>query len=56
MAYTGYAFTGWNTLANGTGTAYADGASYPFSANATLYAQWALVPATIINEATPGFG
>ena len=57
MAYTGYAFTGWNTAADGTGTAYADGASYPFSANATLYAQWALVhTATIINEATPGFG
>jgi hypothetical protein len=35
-----YAFSGWNTLANGTGTAYADGASYPFTAVATLYAQW----------------
>jgi uncharacterized repeat protein (TIGR02543 family) len=37
----GYAFTGWNTAANGSGTAYADGASYPFTASATLYAQWA---------------
>ena len=39
----GYSFTGWNTAANGTGTAYADGASYPFSASATLYAQWSAV-------------
>ena len=37
---TGFTFTGWNTLANGTGTSYANGASYPFTANATLYAQW----------------
>ena len=24
----GYSFSGWNTLANGTGTAYTDGATY----------------------------
>jgi len=37
---TGYTFTGWNTAANGSGTAYANGASYAFSASTTLYAQW----------------
>jgi uncharacterized repeat protein (TIGR02543 family) len=37
---TGYAFSGWNTAANGTGMAYADGAVYDFSADLTLYAQW----------------
>jgi uncharacterized repeat protein (TIGR02543 family) len=37
---TNYSFTGWNTSANGTGTSYAAGASYPFSADVTLYAQW----------------
>jgi len=37
---TGYSFAGWNTAADGSGTAYADAASYPFSASATLYAQW----------------
>ncbi|MGD0055490.1 MAG: InlB B-repeat-containing protein, partial [Acidimicrobiales bacterium] len=37
---TGYTFAGWNTAANGTGTAYANDASYPFSASTTLYAQW----------------
>jgi uncharacterized repeat protein (TIGR02543 family) len=37
---TGYNFTGWNTAANGSGTSYANGASYTITANATLYAQW----------------
>ena len=36
----GYTFTGWNTLASGTGTAYANRASYPFAISTTLYAQW----------------
>ncbi|MFZ5859103.1 MAG: InlB B-repeat-containing protein [Chloroflexota bacterium] len=40
FTHTGYTFNGWNTLENGTGTAYADGAFYDFSANLTLYAQW----------------
>ena len=37
---TGYTFSGWNTSADGSGTAYADGASYDFVADVTLYAQW----------------
>ena len=37
---TGYAFAGWNSAADGSGTAYADGASDPFTANQTLFAQW----------------
>jgi len=40
----GSTFSGWNTLANGTGTAYANNASYPFSADATFYAQWTVNP------------
>ena len=44
---TGYAFNGWNTSKNGSGTAYADGASYPFTANATLYATWGCLPLTV---------
>ncbi len=41
---TGFSFSGWNTLANGTGTAYANGASYTMgTANVTLYAQWTSV-------------
>lgn len=37
---TGFDFAGWNTAANGSGTAYANGASFPFTSSATLYAQW----------------
>jgi uncharacterized repeat protein (TIGR02543 family) len=37
---TGYAFSGWNSAADGSGTAYADGASDSFTANQTLFAQW----------------
>lgn len=37
---TGYTFAGWNTQANGQGTNYANGASYPFTSSAVLYAQW----------------
>ena len=37
-----YDFAGWNTAADGTGTAYADGADITASENVTLYAQWTL--------------
>jgi len=40
---TGYTFSGWNSAADGTGTAYAEGTTYDFSANLTLYAQWSVV-------------
>ena len=36
----GFAFTQWNTAANGSGSNFADGATYPFSSSTTLYAQW----------------
>lgn len=36
----GYTFAGWNTTANGSGTAYADGDSYAFTSSTTLFAQW----------------
>lgn len=37
---TNYTFNGWNTAANGSGTAYAAGANYSTPASMTLYAQW----------------
>jgi ribosomal protein L27 len=40
FALSGSTFSGWNTAANGSGTSYADQASYSFAANITLYAQW----------------
>lgn len=36
----GYTFTGWNTAPNGSGTAYAPGASIIVNENITLFAQW----------------
>ena len=40
-APTGYHFNGWNTKADGSGTAYSAGGSYTSNAALTLYAQWA---------------
>lgn len=40
LAKTGHTFTGWNTMANGGGTAYAAGANVTVTADTTLYAQW----------------
>ena len=49
---TGYAFTGWNTAADGFGTSYADGADYTVTpatgdTTVTLYAQWEQLPTTM---------
>ena len=38
-----YTFTGWNTKANGIGTAYADNATLTLTEDTTLYAQWTLI-------------
>ncbi len=40
----GFTFNGWNTKADGTGTAYADKTSITPAADMTLYAQWKAVP------------
>jgi hypothetical protein len=42
----GYTFTGWNTLADGTGISYSDGSIYSFNADVGLYAQWVVIPVT----------
>ena len=51
---TGATFSGWNTVADGSGTEYADGGTYDFSANVTLYAQWA--PIAVTFDANSGSG
>ncbi|MBM3681121.1 MAG: hypothetical protein FJW81_07330 [Actinobacteria bacterium] len=45
LARTGYAFAGWNTSADGSGTAYAAGATFTLTSGQTLYAQWRSEPA-----------
>ncbi len=54
---TGYSFFAWNTVADGSGMAYSNGAIYNFSADVTLYAQWTANTYTVTynaNGATSG--
>lgn len=55
MSRAGYTFNGWNTKADGTGTAYADGAIFKFdSPSVMLYAQWKFIQSkTTLTWATP---
>ncbi len=43
----GYLFLGWNTKADGSGTAYQAGDSYLVDKDSTLYAQWEAITYTI---------
>ncbi|CAN2230032.1 Listeria/Bacterioides repeat [Candidatus Nanopelagicaceae bacterium] len=56
LARTGYRLTGWNTIANGSGTNYALGATNWKSAagNITLYAQWSSTISFSLNGADTG--
>lgn len=40
LTYGNCTFTGWNTAADGSGTPYAEDATFNITANTTLYAQW----------------
>jgi len=40
MTRAGFSFDGWNTAANGSGTAYAPTQTFAISGNTVLYAQW----------------
>ncbi len=51
---TGYTFKNWNTAKDGSGTAYASGASYTANAAATLYAQWTANTYTVTFDANGG--
>ncbi len=56
---TGYTFAGWNTAADGTGTAYEDGATITLASDAedvTLYAQWTPIQLTVSFDASGGSG
>ena len=56
LTRSGYAFTGWNTQADGNGTPYSAGNTFAMgSANVTLYAQWiALIVTYDGNSSTSG--
>jgi uncharacterized repeat protein (TIGR02543 family) len=46
----GFAFTVWNTKADGTGVPYADKGLYAFTSDAKLYSQWT----PVVNEPSSG--
>jgi hypothetical protein len=49
LSKVGNILTGWNTVANGTGTSYALGqVNSTFSANTTLFAQWSSATYTVL--------
>lgn len=50
---TGFEFLNWNTVADGSGTAYADSAEFIFNADTTLHAQWKEKKATPSTPETP---
>ena len=55
FTWAGYSFNGWNTQADGLGTNYADGATYAFAADITLYAKWTALPThTVTFDANGG--
>ncbi|MBP3414197.1 MAG: InlB B-repeat-containing protein, partial [Clostridia bacterium] len=52
----GFDFIGWNTKADGSGTAYASGAKYAVNEDVTLYAQWEAITYDITYDANGGSG
>ena len=59
FARAGYRFVGWNTKADGSGTAYAKGAALTMGKSQVLYAQWEKLPLgslTVSNTVTGNRG
>ena len=56
LASTGYTFSGWNTLANGTGTDYAAGTSITWDtgSDTTLFAKWTANTLAVTYDANGG--
>ena len=52
----GYTFTGWNTVADGTGDPYGDEAPINPPSDITLYAQWKPIVYTVTYNANGGTG
>jgi uncharacterized repeat protein (TIGR02543 family) len=59
LVRTGYAFAGWNTAADGSGTSRAPASTFAMpAANVTLYAQWTInqYTVTFLTDGTVGSG
>ena len=46
MTHSSRTFSGWNTAANGSGAAYAEGDFYTVTGNVSFFAQWESLPVT----------
>ena len=46
---TGFEFLNWNTVADGSGTSYADGAEFTFNTDTMLHAQWTVAAENAVN-------
>ncbi len=57
LVKTGYTFAGWNTAADGTGTTYTVGNTFPMgAANVTLYAKWTINSYTVTYDGNGNTG
>ncbi len=57
LTKTGYSFAGWNTAANGSGTAYSPSDTITsIAANVTLYAQWTINSYTVTYDGNGNTG
>ena len=57
LSNSGFAFSGWNTSADGSGTQYAGGSTFVVAGAQTLFAQWVLGPSeTLTFDANGGSG
>lgn len=56
LSRSGFVANGWNTAADGSGTAYADSASAILDGNMVLYAAWTAIEDSGDNAETPGKG
>ncbi len=56
LVKTGFAFNGWNTASDGSGTAYVAGNTFAIAANTTLYAQWLSTSPPVITSSLTASG
>jgi uncharacterized repeat protein (TIGR02543 family) len=56
LSRSGYTFSGWNALANGSGTYYAETSPYSINVDQTFYAQWTANTYTLSYNPNGGSG
>lgn len=52
FVYAGHTFNAWNTSPTGSGTSYANDATYSFTTSVTLYAQWTSITTPFTGQAS----